>query len=530
MRVKFILRNPFCVLGIVVLWRVLMLVFSAQPIPANDAAFFDGAMVNWFLHGHYFNPGLSVVFPISGHQVYAAYPPLYQGALWVWMKLFGASVISAMALHVALFAVASFLALTMVKKFFPAAANYALVPLLLFAMTFDDRPEGLAHCFGLCSLLLAGKIIADGFNWRRGMLLALALLAALYTSVIVAALYFGTGFIALAVGWLRQRKVIWFAPYFSAAILFAVIAFAIASTKPLWWAGFQENARQTPVLAIGFRRPDLLEILKLIRTAPVFLLGIAMLPLVWARRRQILANPESWLALVVGIFVTGWGLLVADMTLLAANYVGYVLFLQILLAAGLLALGETFFPAWRTRLQVVLLGCVLLVSVRAMGLTTWGVACAAKNSYPQTHEVLLREFAPFAKTNTAVIMSSAYLYTALEANVQNPIHSDWFFDRANWTNNADLNGLVAAQPGKLVLVQFDYYRAFAPLLERLSREQPQVKITVRDLALVRTPDSIPSLQRVVQHISWAPVIVDLDWKFPAAPVPFAADKKLSDGF
>ena len=526
---KFSLRNPFWVLGIVVLWRVGLLAFTAQPIPANDAAFFDGAMVNWFLHGQYFNPGLSAVFPISGQQVFTAYPPLYQGVLFGWMKLFGGSVISAMALHVALFAVASFLAVVVVKKFFPASVNYASVPLLFFAVTFDDRPEGLAHGFGLLALLLVGKMISDGAGWRLVAGITLALLGGLYTSCIVGALYFGTGFIAVALAWMTRRKNIFGAPFFLAAFLFVAIVFVVADLKPLWWAGFQENARQTPVLAIGFRWPDLLGILKLIRTAPVFLVALAWLPLVWARRREIFAGMEAWLALVAGIFVTGWGLLLADMTLLAANYVGYVLFLQILLAAGLLALGEKFFPAWRRRLRVVLLGCVLLASVRAVGLTTWGAACAAKNSYPQTHEVLLREFAPFARTNTAVIMSSAYLYTALEAKVQNPVHSDWFFDRANWTNNADLNGLVAAQPSKLVLVQFDYYRAFAPLLERLRREQPQVKITVRDFAVVRTPDSIPSLQRVVQHISWAPVIVDLDWKFPAA-VPFAADKKLSDGF
>ena len=506
-------------LGIVVFWRVALLIFTAQPIPANDAAFFDGAMANWILHGQYFNPGLSVVFPISGHQVYAAYPPLYQGVLLGWMKCFGASVISAMALHVVLFSIASLLALVVIKKHFPAAVNYALVPLLFFAVTFDDRPEGLAHGFGLLGLLLVGKMISGVASWRTVAGISLALLGALYTSCIVGALYFGTGFIATAVVWFTRRKNIFFVPFFLAAFLFAVIAFAVASIKPLWWAGFQENARQTPVLALGFRRPDLLGILKLIRTAPVFLLAFALLPLVWARRRLIFANTESWLALVVGIFVTGWGLLVADMTLLAPNYVGYVLFLQILLAAGLLALGEKFFPTWRTGLRVVLLGCVLLVSIRAVGLTTWGAACAAKNSYAQTHEILLHEFAPFAKTNTAVIMSSAYLYAALEANVQNPIHSDWFFDRANWTNNADLNGLIVAQPRKLVLVQFDYYRAFAPLLERLAREQPAVKIAVRDLAVVRTPDSIASLQRIVQHISWAPVIVDLDWKTEALSSP-----------
>ena len=47
------------------------------------------------------------------------------------------------------------------------------------------------------------------------------------------------------------------------------------------------------------------------------------------------------------------------------------------------------------------------------------------------------------------------------------------------------------------------------------RQHPELAETrIRDLAAVRPPDAIPSLQRVVQHISWAPVIVDLDWKKP----------------
>jgi hypothetical protein len=41
-----------------------------------------------------------------------------------------------------------------------------------------------------------------------------------------------------------------------------------------------------------------------------------------------------------------------------------------------------------------------------------------------------------------------------------------------------------------------------------------VEVQVRNLAALRPPDAIPALQRVVQHISWAPVIVDLHWKEP----------------
>ena len=40
-------RNPFFILGLVLLWRLALLIFTAQPIPANDAFIFDGGMANW---------------------------------------------------------------------------------------------------------------------------------------------------------------------------------------------------------------------------------------------------------------------------------------------------------------------------------------------------------------------------------------------------------------------------------------------------------------------------------------------------
>ena len=50
------------------------------------------------------------------------------------------------------------------------------------------------------------------------------------------------------------------------------------------------------------------------------------------------------------------------------------------------------------------------------------------------------------------------------------------------------------------------------MLAKLRQHPELVTVQVRDETAVRTPDSIPAMQRVVQHISWAPVIVDLDWK------------------
>ena len=526
MAVQFSLRNPFYVLGLVLLWRIGLLVFTVQPIPANDAFGYDGAVVNYLHTGHYCNPSLAIIFPISGREVYSTYPPGYQGVLLVWMEIFGTSVISAMGLHLALFAVAAWLTLAIVRKFFPAATGYALAALLLFGFTFGDRPEDLAYVFGLGSLWLGLRQISRvNVTATDAAAITLLLLLMLYTSVIVGAYFFGVGFLAVVAAlWWGRRRLVLLIPFVVSAVLFAIITMLIAKTEPRWWAGFMESARQQSVMSVGFHAPNLMALIKLARTAPVFLLTLPLLPLVIARRREIFSGTVTlddgkgaWMFLVAGIFVMGWVLLVADVTLLAADYVGYVMFTQIILAAGMLVLAPKLFPGRERLLRTLMLGCVLLVSIRGIGMTTWGAACAWKNSYWQTHETLRAELEPFVKSDAPVLVSSAFLYSAAEFGVKNPVHCDWYFDHANWTNNAEIIALIRLKPAKLALTQFDYYRSFAPVLDKL-RGQPELAgLRIRNLSGVRTPDSIPSMQRVVQHISWAPVIVDLDWAPPAKP-------------
>jgi hypothetical protein len=544
--VKSWLRNPAFVLGLVLVWRVLLLVFTAQPIPANDAFGYDGGVVNFLHGGPYCNPSMALVFPISGREVYSTYPPLYQGVLLLWMDVLGASAISAMALHLVLFAISGFLTLAIIRRFFPPAAGYALALLLLFGVTFDDRPEGLAFVFGLASLWFVARQISEeslGAGVAAGLLLTLLL--GLFTSVIVGAYFFGAGFLACVFALLpacRSRReeaqtkrgaataecgiqlephvgcyrMHWFAPFIAAALLFAVITLAIAKMEPRWWAGFMESARQQSVLSVGFHAPSVPAILKLVRTVPVFLLGVAALPLLVARRKVILSAKSPWLALALGIFAMGWMLLVLALTLLSPNYVAYAIFTQILLAAALLALSEEYCPQCRRWLRAALLGCVLLVSVRAVGMTTWGALCAWHNSYQNTQKVLQTELQPFVASDQPVLVSSAYLYRAAVMGVKNPIHSDWYFDHAHWTNNAQIDALIRLQPPKLVLTQFDYYRGFAApdsrIMEQLQQRPELVEIHVRNLSAVPVPDAFPAVQKVVQHISWAPVIVDLKWK------------------
>ena len=64
----------------------------------------------------------------------------------------------------------------------------------------------------------------------------------------------------------------------------------------------------------------------------------------------------------------------------------------------------------------------------------------------------------------------------------------------------------------MILVQYDYYRRFQGLLQSLQAHPELVTVTINNTAKVTPPDASKSLQRVLQHIAWAPVIVDFKWK------------------
>jgi hypothetical protein len=415
-----------------------------------------------------------------------------------------------------MFGVAGLLAVTVIRSVFPVGPRYALAVLFLFGVTFDDRPEGLAHIFGLLTLWLTAQGLCGkvrGFAAEGGI--ALALLCALYTSPILGAFYFGVAFLTRATAWFLGRQRIHFAAFVLVVALFAGITLFIARAYPLLWQGFLENARETPVCTNGFRIPATTEILKLGRTAPVFLIAIGWLPFLLTQRKRLLADASGdipWLSLTVGVAVMGTVMLAAAMVLASPNYVMYVLFAQVLLTAGLLALGAGLAPGSRRGLWAALVCCLALLSVRAVGMTTWGVACARDVSRHRAQQILREEIQPFANSGEHVILSSAFLYDAARLGVRDAIHSDWPYDRRFYTLDADFQALVRLRPPKLVLTQFDFHRSYVRVVEQLRQHPELVSVRVRDTAGIRTPDSIPSLQRVVQHISWAPVIVDLSWK------------------
>ncbi len=516
-------KSPWLFLGIVLGWRLLLLVLTAQPVPAGDAFLFDGPVINWLLHGQYFNPSLAECFPISGSQVFSAYPPVYQALLAGWMSLFGTSALAAMWFHFVCVCTCGVLLVRIIQITFPRGPWTNLALLFLFAVTFDDRPEGLAHVFGLLSLLLVILQIQGKLNWATGQATtALALFCALYTSVIVGTFYTAVAILAGVAGWVQMRRRLPWAAAAGVILLFGGVTLWIAKAHPLLWNGFLENARQTPVSTEGFRLPASAEVVKVARNAPVFLLALCCLPWLWnalcgcwgkqTQKSPAGAENGAWPALTAGIALGGWLLLAGALTLLTSNYVLYLWDCQVLLAAGLSTLAATLGERTRRLVKAALLGCLVLVSIRAIGMTTWGVLCATDVSYSRAQSIVRQELQPFTKVSTPVSVSSAFLYQAASLGVRRAVHSDWAYDRRGHAPGTELWLLNKLRPAKLILTQFEYYRIHSAILEDLARHPELGSAKVRNTASLPTPDSFPSLQRVVQQVSWAPVIVDFAWK------------------
>jgi hypothetical protein len=143
-------------------------------------------------------------------------------------------------------------------------------------------------------------------------------------------------------------------------------------------------------------------------------------------------------------------------------------------------------------------------------LSTWGVACARDFCYAQAKSRVLEQFAA-CNTNATVVLSSAYLYEAARFEHVKLIHSDWMTPAERAYRNTDWEGLLRLKPEMIMVTPFDYYRRYAALLERL-REHPELaSFEVTPSSRLKPPDASRSMQRVIQHISWAPVTIRIRW-------------------
>jgi hypothetical protein len=515
-------KSPWLVFGLIFLWKIALLVISAQPIPANDAFFYDGAAVHKLLYGGFYNPTLAQAFPICGTKIFSAYPPLYQIPLLAWMSVFGVSAKSVMALHLVLFGGYMLVLLAIFKRLKTPAWCANLAGGFLLAFTFHDRPDSLAHLFGALAIyawirsrkILSGDELGTASNNSWAWWMVIFEFLTLCTSLQIGGIYLIVIFIGTAAACHFGKEKFPFTPFALLALVPIMLVAMVKFAFPLAWAGFVEHARQTPSLT-GFRVPAIPELLKIARAVPGILLVIVFLPLSWFKQHEdykLNSGRRNELVLLPLILAAA-GVTAASLCILTANIVAIANYLQPLVVATYLTICAELFPRrpW-LRLQVACLSfAILLGAIRAIGMTTWGLACAADVSYSKSAQIIDAELANHAEGYN-VVMSSAFLYNAAKHKGINFIHSDWLEKAGGDSQASDLRGLFRLKPQKIILTQFDYYRRFEAVLAEAKKNPALQEVQVINTAKTRAPDSYPSLQKVLQHVSWAPVIINLTWR------------------
>lgn len=494
---------------------------SVQPVPSNDAFFYDGAVVNYLQNGGYFNPSLALALPISSTQVFCAYPPLYQATLLGWMSIFGTSAVSAMVMHLVLFGVYMLVLLAIFRRLQTPPWCVNMAGLFLLLITFHDRPDSLAYVLGMAAVyswirsrkMLAGNQ-SDAQLARWTWLMVLFAILCLTTSLQIGAIYFFWIWVGVVATTLLSTDAFPRWPMVVMCVVPVALVVLVKIAFPHLWTGFLEHARQAPSLT-GFRRIYLGDLLKMARMVPGLLLTAVLLPWLWLKQRRDFDSPialKHELVLVPAL-LTGLAVVAACLVLVVANAVVIANYLQPLVVACYLTVCGTVFSGYRAlRIHINLyVAALLLGSIRAVGMTTWGLACAKDVSYSTAiHRVadeLERE-----PTGSKVMLSSAYLYEAARHKNGTWYHSDWLRKAKGGPFPSDFEAFEALKPDELILTQFDYYRRYKGILE-IARVDPDLKSTfIEDMARVRAPDSIPLMHRVLQHISWAPVIVKIQWR------------------
>jgi hypothetical protein len=518
---KNILTRPWLMFCLVIVWKITLFILSRQPVPANDAFFYDGPVVNYLLHGKYVNPSLALAFPISGTQVFSAYPPLYQAVLLAWMKLFGTSVVSAIELHLVLFALYDVVIFATLRRLSLPLWCLHVAGAFLFLITFHDRPDSIAHLLGALAIYCWIRSFNSGNPVEPAGSTGLwqAWTAACCVLALCASLQIGG--IYLFVIWTGQLARLWFGsgpvrriPMLCTLIIPMGLVALVKFGFPNLWSGFLEHAKQTPSLT-GFRLPIPAEVLKVIRTVPGILAAAVLLIFCWLKAdRAALKTSENARFLIVALacLAGGTAVILACMVILTPNLVAIANYLQPTIVGCCMAWGAMVLKEARP-VRAMKWGFVALAlfgSIRAIGMTTWGLACASDVSYADALARIRNELGATAKGHS-VVLSSAFLYEAARHDGIRWVHSDWLH-RLGPGQPSESDALAALKPDKIILTQFDYFRRYFWILPELKSRPALAEMQIEQTAKIPAPDSFASIQKVVQQISWAPIVVTLKWR------------------
>ena len=504
-------EKPGLVFVLVFAFKLALLIFTSQPVPANDAFFYDGPVVNYILHGKYANPSLALTFPVSGQEVFSAYPPLYQALVMGWMSFVGTSALSAMWLHLLLFGGYMLVLFALLRRLAVPVWALHIAAAFLLTIPSHDRPDSLVHLLGILGIY-AWLCGSNSKQLYWAWIAAGAGLLGFFTGPILGALYLSVlGCLMIGTAWFF--KDFRFALPITATLLVPVIiVYAVAQGRPDLWAGFKEHARQTPSLS-SLHAPQMMELIKIVRTTPGILAVAALTAVYSAQLRKPGVRFESNIILAGSVtLLASLGVILACLLVLTANFVHVTAYFQPIVVGCFLTIFVPAFQSGRRKLvQGLFWSLALFAGIRSVGQATWGVVCAADVNHSKALSIVQRETDSISD-GKVVVYSSAFLYEAARHTNVDWIHSDWLGPMKRGEAFSFPDAVIKLKPTKLILTQFDYYRRYDKVVAELKTKPELVEVSVSDAAKVRPPDSYPSLQRVTQHVSWAPIVISLAWK------------------
>ena len=440
-----------------------------------------------------------------------------------WMSVFGASAASAVGLHLTLFSLYAVICFQLLRRLETPIWVMQIAGGFLLAITFHDRPDTLAQVLGLGAVyawLRGWEAITGGPNsgtasWWSWLATGLAVLS-LCASLQIGAMYIFFLSFGTVVARFHCRMKLPLLPLVAMPVLSALLALIAKFGFPNWWAGLMENFGDNPSVQ-GWHWPDVGSILKLGRTLPGLGLVVLLVALGMRSRGAFKTrDSKTWVVLLTTI-AAALGVVAVSLCYLTPNYLLFAAYLQPLAVGaflgwwGSLNLGV---PQVRVLMGLFVLA-IAVCAVRAVGMTTWGVLCASDVSYAKATALVDAELNGLgAGVPKVAVVSSAFLYSAGRHRDVRLIHSDYVIRPRPGLVDGDLTGLLTQKPSRLILTQFDYYRRYQPTLALLKSQPEVASLNITNMAKVRPPDASASLQKFVQHVSWAPVIVGLEWKAP----------------
>ncbi len=345
---------------------------------------------------------------------------------------------------------------------------------------------------GLAGLIVWTRPAEDHVaRWGGATLIA----ATLLTSIHIGAMY-----AAMTWGWaaLRAPALRW--PWPALLTMGALPAATVAAIVWIWPAaltGFMENVRVTPSFT-GLRLPDPTDLLRVARNTTGW--SLVAMELFWrlARRQPIWGGRERLGRLFAVVFVANGVAVLATLTIVSSHNVWVPAYAQVLTVGLWLAGRGDASRLWRA-------GWILALAVgglRAVGLTTWGVA-GAIDLGPAEATARVRAAVHAMPPASAVMVSSCFLYALTDERERALHHTDWVGPLTSRPDGRTLD--------LLILSQMEYHRTILPRLEALTAAGKLRVVAIDNHRTLPVPEDFPVLRRLFSHLSWAPVIVHVEW-------------------